>query len=267
VKIKLGFNVRFNLVGPTSAIVLLKVYPGKYRFIQPEFLTVEPNIPREAFIDSFGNEATRMLAPPGPLAFTSDGIVEVDGQADAVDWNAPQHLINDLPVETLRFLFASRYCEVDRLMDFAWATFGGGPTGYQRVQAIVNFVHNHLRFDYQQASPFKSANDAFLQRQGVCRDFAHLSITLCRCMGIPARYATGYLGDIGVPYNPSPMDFSAWFEVYLGGRWFTFDARHNTPRIGRVVMAYGRDATDAALTSTFGPVALQHFEVWTTEVK
>ena len=151
-----------------------------------------------------------------------------------------------LPYDALRYLVASRYCEIDRLSDFAWQTFGLGPTGYLRVQAVCNFVHNHIRFGYQFARSTKTAYDAFVEQQGVCRDFAHLAITLCRCLGFPARYATGYLGDIGVPVDPSPMDFSAWFEVYLSSGWYTFDARHNTPRIGRIVIARGRDATDVA---------------------
>ncbi len=196
----------------------------------------------------------------------ANAVVEVDGLPDAVNLNAVQHPIHELPINTLPFLFASRYCEVDRLANFAWATFGGGPTGYQRAQAVCNWVHQHIRFSYQMASPFKTASIVFDEGQGVCRDFAHLAITLCRCLGIPARYATGYLGDIGVPYNPAPMDFSAWFEVYLSGTWYTFDARHNEPRIGRIVMAYGRDATDAALTTTFGAATLQQFNVWTQQV-
>lgn len=265
-RIRIGFDVRFQVAAPTAAMLLLHVYPNRYQFPQAERLSIFPAVACDTFRDTFGNDCTRLVAPPGVLALSSDGIAEVDGRPDNVDIYAIQHPLQELPVETLRFLFSSRYCEVDRLGPFAWATFGQGPTGYQRVQAICQFVHQHLRFDYSAASPFKSAFDAFNERQGVCRDFAHLAITLCRCMGIPARYATGYLGDIGVPFNPAPMDFSAWFEVFLSGRWFTFDARHNEPRIGRIVMAYGRDAVDAALTSSFGPLTLQHFAVWTKEV-
>lgn len=264
--IRIGFDVRFQVPAPTAALLLLHTYPFRYHFPQPERLTISPQVRSDMFRDGFGNLCTRLLAPAGLLTLSSEGVVAVDGLADEVDMGAVQHPLHELPVDTLPFLFSSRYCEVDRLTEFAWSTFGQGPTGYQRVQAICDFVHNTLRFDYGQASPFKSAHDAFSCRQGVCRDFAHLAITLCRCMGIPARYATGYLGDIGVPLNPAPMDFSAWFEVYLSNRWFTFDARHNVPRIGRVVMAYGRDATDAALTSSFGPMVLQHFAVRTEEV-
>jgi transglutaminase-like putative cysteine protease len=265
-RIHIGYDLRFQVAAPTPVLLLLHVYPNKYPFVQPERFLITPNVPLDHFLDVNGNACTRLIAPAGPLALTNDAIVEVDGLPDTVNTFAIQHPIQELPINALPFLFASRYCEVDRLTDFAWSTFGNGPTGYQRVQAVCNFVHQQIRFDYQTASPFKTAFDAFTQRQGVCRDFAHLAITLCRCLGIPARYATGYLGDIGIPYNPAPMDFSAWFEVFLSGTWYTFDARHNTPRIGRIVMAYGRDATDTALTSSFGITTLQQFTVWTKEV-
>ncbi len=247
-------------------MLLLRVYPNRYLLPQPEQLTVWPTVPMDTFLDVNGNDCMRLVAQAGALMLKSDAVVEVDGLPDAVNPQAMQHPIQELPINTLPFLFSSRYCEVDRLTDFAWATFGNGPTGYLRAQAVCNFVHHHIRFDYATASPFKTASDVFTQRQGVCRDFAHLAITLCRCLGIPARYATGYLGDIGVPFNPAPMDFSAWFEVYLSGNWYTFDARHNEPRIGRIVMAYGRDATDTALTSSFGPMTLEQFSVWTKEM-
>jgi transglutaminase-like putative cysteine protease len=265
-RIQIGYDLRFRVPAPTAVLLLLQVYPAKYLFAQPERFVIDPAVALDQFLDVNGNACTRLMAQAGLLTLTSDAVVEVDGQADVVNLSAVQHPIQELPINTLPFLFASRYCEVDRLSTFAWNTFGNGPTGYQRVQAVCNFVHQQIRFDYQTASPFKTAFDAFTQRQGVCRDFAHLAITLCRCLGIPARYATGYLGDIGIPFNPAPMDFSAWFEVYLSGTWYTFDARHNVPRIGRVVMAYGRDATETALTSSFGPMILQQFEVWTKEV-
>lgn len=166
----------------------------------------------------------------------------------------------------LPFLLPSRYCEADRLGPFAWSRFGQIPPGWGRVQAVCDYVHGHLRFNYEQARATRTALEAWEEGVGVCRDFTHLAITLCRCLNIPARYATGYLGDIGVPADPAPMDFSAWFEVWLGGRWFTFDARHNQRRIGRLVMARGRDAADCALTTTFGPHILRTFKVRTDEV-
>ena len=177
-----------------------------------------------------------------------------------------QHEVAELPHDALVFLLASRYCETERLMEAAWSRFGKTPPGWARVQAICDFVHSHVRFGYQHARATKTATDVIIERRGVCRDFAHLAITLCRCMNIPARYCTGYLGDIGVPPEPDPMDFSAWFEVYLGGRWYTFDARHNIPRIGRIVMARGRDAADVAFSTTFGPNVLKRFVVHTDEV-
>jgi len=265
-RIQIGYNLRFQIPATTPVLLLLHVQPNRYHFLQPERLTLFPNVPLDTFLDVNGNLCTRLIAQPGLLTLTNDAIVEVDGHTDAVNTMAHQLPIQELPINTLPFLFASRYCEVDRLTEFAWQRFGNGPTGYQRVQAVCQFVHDHIRFDYQAASPFKSAFDAFTQRQGVCRDFAHLAITLCRCLGIPARYATGYLGDIGVPIDPAPMDFSAWFEAFLAGTWYTFDARHNMPRIGRIVMAYGHDATETALTSSFGPTVLQQFTVWTKEV-
>jgi transglutaminase-like putative cysteine protease len=180
--------------------------------------------------------------------------------------DAVQHPLETLPVETLVYLLGSRYCETDRLSEFAWSTFGAVPKGWTLVQTIVDFVHDHLTFGYAHANPTKSAFDAFTEKRGVCRDFAHLAITLCRCMNVPARYCTGYLGDIGVPKDPAPMDFSAWFEVYLGDRWYTLDARHNTPRIGRILIARGRDATDVAITTSYGHSDLVEFEVVTDEV-
>jgi transglutaminase-like putative cysteine protease len=261
----LGFRLRFLIPAPTPMLLQLQVYPGRYAFLRHEQLMLTPAVASEVFIDTYGNAAYRLVSPSGTFEIVNDGLIEVSGLSDAVDWTAVQHPINQLPLDTLRFLSQSRYCESDRLGEFAWTRFGSGPTGYARVAAVCQFVHDHIAFGYQYARATKTAYDAFCERQGVCRDFAHLAITLCRCLGIPARYATGYLGDVGVPVDPAPMDFSAWFEVFLSGTWFTFDARHNHPRIGRVVVAYGRDAADAAMTTSFGPTLLQHFEVWTRQ--
>ncbi len=265
--IKIGFEMRFGVPVPTPMLLLLYALPNRYQFVQNEYLQMVPAGPLEFFIDPFGNRCTRIVAPAGELTLTCDAVVRVDGLPDVVNFNAMQHPLAELPVQTLPFLYPSRYCEVDRLGDFAWKQFGSGPTGYLRVRAVCDFVHNHIQFGYAYARPTKTAFDGFTERQGVCRDFAHLAITLCRCLGIPARYATGYLGDIGVPSDPAPMDFSAWFEVFLSGQWYTMDARHNMPRIGRIVMAYGRDAADAALTTSFGGTELRKFQVWTDELK
>ncbi|NNM88534.1 MAG: transglutaminase family protein [Phycisphaerae bacterium] len=264
--IQIGYDIRFTIPSPTPMLLLLHTCAGKYHFAQAENLVISPYTPAQFFLDHFGNFCTRLVAAPGTLMLTNEAIVEVNGQPDAVNLTAIQHPVQDLPLDTLPFLLASRYCEVDRLTDFAWQRFGTGPTGYGRVQAVCDFVHHHVAFGYIFANSGKSAFDTFNQRQGVCRDFAHLAITFCRCLGIPARYATGYLGDIGVPLNPDPMDFSAWYEAYLSGHWYTFDARHNHPRIGRVVMAYGRDAADTALTTTFGLTTLARFTVVTREL-
>jgi transglutaminase-like putative cysteine protease len=201
------------------------------------------------------------------VRITNDALIRDSGTLDEVNYQARQHDPTELPFSTLQFLLPSRYCEVDsELLPFAWNTFGHTPLGWERVQAIVDFVHGQLSFNYKTARPTRTALDAFREREGVCRDFTHLAITLCRCMNIPARYTTGYLGDIGIPPVPYPMDFSAWFEVFLGDRWYTFDARHNQRRIGRVVMARGRDAGDVPITMCFGPNTLTRFDVVTQEV-
>jgi transglutaminase-like putative cysteine protease len=200
------------------------------------------------------------------MRFWNDAVVENSGQPDRHDHAAEQHEIHDLPDATLTFLMPSRYCEVDRMVDLAWQLFSTVPKGWARVQAICDFVHRHIHFDYLQARPTRTAYEAYQEQVGVCRDFTHLAVTFCRCLNIPARYCTGYLGDIGVPPTPDPMDFSAWFEAYLGGQWYTFDPRNNTPRIGRILMAYGRDAADVALLTSFGPSRLDRFTVWTDEV-
>ncbi len=209
----------------------------------------------------------RLLAPAGWITFRNDAVVEDSGLPDLQVPGAIQHSVQELPDHTLLFLLASRYCEVDsELKDIAWTLFHGYRPGWDRVQAICDFAHQHIRFDYQQARANRTALDVYRERAGVCRDYAHLAITFCRCLNIPARYCTGYLGDIGVPPAAAPMDFSAWFEAFIGGQWYTFDARNNVPRIGRVLMARGRDAADVALTTTFGPNTLQVFKVWTDEV-
>ncbi len=265
-RIRIGYDIHFSVPAPTPLMLLLHTYPGGYHLLTPEHLVISPDVPVENFSDTFGNTCSRLVAQTGLLKLYNDTVVEVDGMPDKGDLNAQQLEIQNLPTDTLRFLLPSRYCEVDRLTEFAWRQFGSGVTGYQRVQAVCNYVHNHVQFGYLFADSSKSAFDVFNQRRGVCRDFAHLAITLCRCLGIPARYATGYLGDIGVPPNADPMDFSAWFEVFLSNGWYTFDARHNHPRIGRIVMAHGRDAADTALTTSFGLMRLQQFKIWTSEI-
>jgi transglutaminase-like putative cysteine protease len=249
-------------------ILTLSVHPSRRRdLLTPDKMQLAPVVATTEYVDGFGNICHVVHAPAGKFTIASDFLVEDGGLPDDVAPDAPQTSLEKLPVETLVYLLGSRYCETDRLGEFAWATFGGVPKGWPLVQAICDFVHERIRFGYEHARPTKTAYEAFNERQGVCRDFAHLAITLCRCMNVPARYCTGYLGDIGVPKEPYPMDFSAWFEVYLGGRWYTFDARHNVPRIGRILIARGRDATDVAITTLFGPSTLAGFTVVTDEVE
>jgi len=227
---------------------------------------VSPALPVARYLDAFGNICSRLVAPPGEVAIRTDAIVADCGLPDAVEPAARQHEVGELPHDALVFLLGSRYCETERLMNVAWSNFAGTQPGWPRVQAICDFVNSHLRFGYPHARATRTAVEAFVERRGVCRDFAHLAVSLCRCMNIPARYCTGYLGDIDVEPEPEPMDFSAWFEVYLGGRWYAFDARHNVPRIGRIVMARGRDAADVALSTTFGRNTIKRFNVVTDEI-
>jgi transglutaminase-like putative cysteine protease len=265
--IRIGYEIVFDIPAPVPILLVLSTHADRASTVRrPGRLRVIPEVPVEEFTDSFGNLCGRVVAPAGQFTLWDDAVVEDTGLPDEIALHAIQHPVQDLPPEVLPYLLPSRYCEVDRLSDIAWNLFGQTPEGWGRAQAICDWVHANVTFGYQYARPTKSAYDVYEERQGVCRDFTHLALTFCRCMNIPARYATGYLGDIGVPISDTPMDFSGWFEVYLGGRWYTFDARHNSPRIGRVVMARGRDAVDVALTTSFGTSTLVKFVVWTDEV-
>lgn len=268
IKIRVGYELIYDLPQPTPMIMVLGTHFSRASdIVVPDYLTTSPSLPIEAYRDLFGNWCSRILAPPGQLRLTGDGIVRDSGLPDIIVPNAPQHAVEDLPTDTLGFLLGSRYCETDRLSDQAWHLFGNTPPGWARVQAICDYVHNHITFGYQHARPTKTAWEAFNERNGVCRDFAHLGITFCRAMNIPARYCTGYLGDIGVPPVPDPMDFAGWFEAFLGGRWYTFDPRNNVPRIGRILIGRGRDAADVPITYTFGPNTLTSFKVWTDQIE
>jgi len=266
-KIRAGFNIGYQCEHETAMLLVLNIHPSRRAdLLTEQTLTFDRPIEAWGYLDIFGNVCSRISAPPCLTTISTKFDIYDSGLPDPVPENAFQHDIKDLPDDVLVFLLGSRYCDTDRLADFAWETFSGTPLGWQRVKAIVDFVHEHITFDYDRADPLRTAHGGFTDGKGVCRDFAHLAITLCRCMNIPARYCTGYLGDIGVPKNPHPMDFSAWFEVYLSGRWYTVDARHNTPRVGRILMAIGRDATDVALSTAFGPAILTSFEVFTDEL-
>ena len=265
--IRVGYELVYDCPQPTPMILTLHVHYSRVSdLVVPDHLVTNPSVPFTAYRDGFGNWCSRILAPKGQFRLSTDAVVNDTGAPDVIVPTAIQHAVQDLPEETLVFLLGSRYCETDRLSQTAWDLFGKGPTGWGRVQAICDFVHHHISFGYEHARATRTAWEVFTERKGVCRDYAHLAVTFCRCMNIPARYCTGYLGDIGVPPAASPMDFSAWFDVFLGGQWYTFDARNNVPRIGRVLIARGRDASDVALSSTFGPNTLTGFRVWTDEV-
>lgn len=266
--IRVGYDIQFDLPTSIPYIGLVSVHPSRAQDLrEPDELTVEPATPVTYYVDSFGNRCARFLARPGAIRLYNSTLIEDSGEPDPVNPSARAVPIEDLPEDVLIYLLASRYCEVDLLSNFAAQMFGGLPQGWQKVQAVCDWVHNHVTFGYPHARPTRTGLEVFNERVGVCRDFQHLAVTLCRCLNIPARYATGYLGDIGVPVSDCPMDFSAWFEVYLGGRWWTLDARHNVPRIGRVLIATGRDATDCAITTSFGQTTLAKFVVITDEVK
>jgi transglutaminase-like putative cysteine protease len=267
-KIRAGYEIAYSCPQPTPMILMLSVLPERAAdLVTPDALRISADVPVQVYRDGFGNTCHFLRAPAGPVTFANDFIIGDSGLPDEVVPDAIQHPLEDLPVETLVYLLGSRYCETDRLNEMAWSLFGKAPRGWPLVQTIVDYVHERISFGYQHARPTKTAWDAHEERLGVCRDYAHLAITLCRCMNIPARYCTGYLGDIGVPKDPAPMDFSAWFEVFLGGRWYTFDARHNKPRIGRVLMARGRDATDVAMVTSFGACTMTGFKVVTDELE
>jgi len=264
--IRLGFDIQFEIPSPVAMVALFHVHSTRRADLrEPDEPRITPAVPIEEYEDSFGNICTRFVAPAGKLQLYNSTLIEDSGEPDPVSPQARQVPVQDLPPEALRYLLASRYCEVDRLLDVASSLFASTPPGWPRVQAICDWVQAHITFGYPFASPTKTALDVYADRKGVCRDFQHLAITLCRCLNIPARYATGYMGDIGVPLV-LPMDFSAWFEVYLEDRWWTFDARNNKPRIGRVLIATGRDAADVAITTSFGSSWLTSFTVVSDEV-
>jgi len=271
-QIRCGYTIAYDCRVPTPMVLMLSVHPSR----MPDLLTsqeihTEPKLPVHEYTDGFGNVCHRILAPAGRTTLHADFTIVDSGLPDAIVPEARQIQVQDLPDEVMVFLLGSRYCETDRLSDTAWSLFGNTPTGWARVQAILDYVHDRITFGYEYARPDKTAWDAFQERRGVCRDFAHLSVTFCRAMNIPARYCTGYLGDIGVPKSDAPMDFSAWFDVYLdgpqGGQWYTVDARHNKARIGRILQARGRDASDVAITTNFGPAWLAQFDVVTDEIQ
>jgi transglutaminase-like putative cysteine protease len=268
VQIKVGYQLDYSFPQPTPMILTLSVhYSRASDMVRPDHVLTSPSIPVAAYRDTFGNWCTRIVAPAGRVRIWSDAIVNDSGRPDPTFPGLEQHAVNALPDDVLQFLLGSRYCETDRFNEIAWELFKGTPAGWARVQAICDFVHQHIQFGYEFASPTKTAWEVFNDRRGVCRDYAHLAVTLCRCMNIPVRYCTGYLTDIGLPPPYAPMDFAGWFEAYLGGDWHAFDPRNNAPRIGRILIARGRDAADVALNTTFGPNTLESFRVWAHDAR
>jgi transglutaminase-like putative cysteine protease len=266
-KIRAGYELSYDSPQPTPMLLVVNVHPDRAPDLRsPGQIVYTPFVEAKTYRDGFGNICTRIVAPVGTVTIATDFVIEDTGLPDEVAPDARQHPVEELPNDVLVYLLGSRYCETDRLSDTAWSLFGNTPPGWARVQAICDFVHDRITFGYENARATRTAWEGYKERVGVCRDFAHLAVALTRCMNIPARYCTGYLGDIGVPVSDSPMDFSGWFEAYLGGRWYTFDARHNFPRIGRILMARGRDATDVAISTAFGPAKLTGFRVVTDEI-
>lgn len=266
-KIRLGYELIYRCSQPTPMILNLNIhYTRAADLVRADYMLTDPWVPLALYRDGFGNCCTRLVAPAGLTRITADAVIKDRGMPDPVAADAQQHAVESLPEETLVYLLSSRYCDTEHLSAAAWNLFGDTVPGWRRVQAICDFVHRHITFGYRFARKTKTASEAFHERQGVCRDFAHLAIALCRCVNVPARYCTGYLGDIGIPPADAPMDFAGWFEAYIGGAWYTFDPRNNVPRIGRVLIARGRDAADVAISMTFGPNVLEGFRVWADEI-
>lgn len=266
-QLRVGYELTYDCPQPTPMILALNIhYTRASDILTPDHIVTRPSVPVSAYRDGFGNWCTRLTAPQGEITLSSLAVVNDTGEPDVAITSADQHIVQNLPEETLVYLLGSRYCETDLLSEVAWKQFETTTPGWQRVQAICDFVHQHITFGYENTRATKTAWDAFNERTGVCRDYTHLAVTFCRCLNIPARYCTGYLSDVGVPTPHAPMDFAAWFEVYLGGQWHTFDVRNNAPRIGRVLIARGRDAADVAISNTFGPNTLKSFNVYTEEV-
>lgn len=266
--IRAGYSLRFETQHPTPMLAMLSVHPSRNRDLQsPHRIITDPQVPIYDYVDAFGNICTRLTVPPGGVTLSCSFTIADSGMLDEVATGGPLTPVDQLPDDVMVYLLGSRYCETDKMLDIAWNSFGTAPSGRAMVEKIVDYTHNHIEFGYEHARPTKTAYDAWQERTGVCRDYAHLAITLCRCMNIPARYCTGYIGEFGIEPDGAPMDFSAWFEAFVDGRWYTFDARHNVRRIGRVLMARGRDATDTALTTSFGFTDLVHFLVHTDEVE
>jgi transglutaminase-like putative cysteine protease len=266
-KIRIGYELVFESPQATPMMLALHVHSSRRGdLLVPDDIATDPPTPMTIYHDGFDNLCTRLTAPVGRMRLSTEAVIKDHGQPDAIAPGVTQVPVEMLPDDSLVFLLGSRYCETDRMSQIAWDLFGKTPPGWSRVQAICEFVHKHITFGYPHARPTKTAWEAFQEGQGVCRDFTHLAVTLCRCMNIPARYCTGYVSDIGLPPPYATMDFAAWFEAYLDGGWYTFDPRNYTPRVGRILMARGRDAADVAISNSFGTTQLTGFKVITDEI-
>lgn len=266
-QIRVGYEIIYDCPQPTPMILALHIHSTRVSdIVIPDHLIISPSIPITAYRDAFGNWCSRIVAPQGEMRLSADAVLNDNGERDPVNLTAHQHEVQDLPEETLVFLLGSRYCETDRLSNTAWQLFGHTPLGWGRVQAICDYVHDHIAFGYEHARFTKTAWEVFDEKAGVCRDYTHLAIAFCRCMNIPARYCTGYLSDIGMPPPYGTMDFAAWMEVYLDNQWWIFDPRNNVRCIGRILVARGRDASDVAISTTFGPNTLKSFRIFADEV-
>ncbi|MBT7756876.1 MAG: transglutaminase family protein [Rhodospirillaceae bacterium] len=266
-KLQIGYELQYEFPQPTPTILMLNIHFTRVSDLaMPDHILIDPGVPLSGYRDGFGNWCSRFVAPAGRMVISANSIIRDTGQPDPVVSDARQVPVEALPEEALVFLLASRFCDCDRMLDLAWSLFSGTAPGWARVQAICDFVHHHITFGYEHARVTKTASDAYEEGRGVCRDYAHLAVAFCRAMNIPARYCTGYLSYIGTPEPHDVGDFAAWFEAYLDGEWHMFDPRNNTPRIGRVLIARGRDAADVAFATTFGVNTLQGFRVWATEI-
>jgi transglutaminase-like putative cysteine protease len=265
-RINVGCEFVFQAASPTPLVAQILPRRDGPHLLLSETQRLEPRVASHEYLDLFGNRCWRLTVPEGAFSLRYDALVELVPVADPVVPEAGQAMVDQLPDETLLFTLPSRYIQSDLLSNAAWELFGGGPLGWARVQAICDWIHQRIEFRTASTTPQTTVLDVFLQRYGVCRDFAHLGVAMCRALNIPARYVFGYLPDVGIEPPDVPMDFHSWFEAYVGGRWYTFDARHNEPRIGRIPIGRGRDAVDVALLTQYGAARLNNMTVWSDEV-
>jgi transglutaminase-like putative cysteine protease len=256
----------FELEAAFAIAAIMQVSPRADPCVQMQREVWDTGVDHHGYLDLYGNRCERLEIAAGSSRITYEAQLALSSPADVIDLDASETPVAELPDETIAFTMPSRFCLPDELGNEAWQRFGSLDPGWSRVQAVVDFVHTHLEWVEGASNPWTTAADAYRAGQGVCRDFAHLAITFCRALNIPARYVFGYIPVIDCPPLTEPMDFAAWFEAYVGGRWHTFDARNNIPRTGRVVVGRGRDAVDVALITSFGPLTLTGFEVRAEEL-